>query len=310
MKVIYGLKNLKKPIKSSIATIGVFDGVHIAHKEILRRVVERSRKLGLPSVAVTFYPHPLRVLNQNARILSLVSLKHRVELIRDSGIDYLIVVNFTKSIADMPADMFVKNILIKKMGLREIYVGEDFFFGKGAKAGVNALKILSRDLGFRSVTVKPIKAGGKVVSSTLIRRLIMKGDIVTASRYLGRPVSILGTVVGGDRRGRQFGYPTANIDPHHEAIPPSGVYAVRAKFEGRNFKGVLNIGKRPTFHRDSIESDPVIEVHLFDFNEDIYGKDMEIIFIKKLRDESAFKDKDHLIEQIRKDIKTARALLL
>ena len=203
----------------------------------------------------------------------------------------------------------MKRILLDKLGARGIYVGENFYFGRGARADAKALRVLSGDFNFKVNIMRPIRKGNRVVSSSLIRRLIMDGRIDEASKLLGRPVSILGTVVRGRRRGRILGYPTANINPHHEAIPPSGVYAVKVNYGGEIFKGVLNIGIRPTFLKRDEEAEPTIEVHILDFDEKIYGEDLEILFVKKIRDEIKFKHREALRRQIRQDDREARLFL-
>lgn len=306
MKVINGLKGM---IKYGVVTIGVFDGVHIGHKKIIREVVKRAKVLKAKSIVLTFDPHPSKILNSRMYIPRLASLKHRIKLIGQLGVDYLVVIKFTRPVLNMPPEKFVKSILIRRLGLKEIYVGENFYFGKGAGAGVNALKKMARDFGFKIKIFKPIKREGHIVSSSLIRQLIVNGDIVKASRLLGRPVSILGTVVRGNKRGRILGFPTANINPHHEAIPPDGVYAIRIRFKDKLFRGILNIGVRPTFCKNSKACEPTIEVHIFNFNKKLYGEDLEVIFVKKMRNEKRFADRDSLVCQIKRDAEKARAFL-
>lgn len=307
MKIIHNLSNLKRPAKGTIVTVGVFDGVHLGHKKIIKRVVSRARDSGLKSVVLTFDPHPLKVLSPGLEVPSLISLKHRLEMLESLGVDYCIILHFTRKISLLSAETFVKKILSDKLNLKEIYVGENFFFGKGAVASIDALKKLSKRFAFKVVPVRPIKILGKTVSSSLIRDLIIRGDVSRASKFLGRPVSVLGTVVKGARRGRILGFPTANIDPHHEAVPPCGVYAVMVKLDDKVFKGILNIGTRPTFYGHRRE--PAIEVHIFDFNKKIYGRDIEVIFLKKMRDERKFSDQDLLAAQIKKDALTAQCIL-
>ena len=239
--------------------------------------------------------------------MSLISLGHRIRLIKELGADILVVLKFTKALADLPPEKFVKNILIKRFGMREMYTSGNFYFGKGASAGVSALKKMSEEFGFKLRVVKSRRSGGVVVSSTHIRRLIVEGAIAEASRFLGRPVSILGTVVSGSKLAKTLGYPTANINPHHEAIPPAGVYAVRIKFAGSIYRGILNIGARPTFFDKRARSEPVIEVHIFGFNKRIYGKDLEILFVKKIRSERKFKSLNALIAQIKNDERKAKS---
>ena len=235
-------------------------------------------------------------------------MKHRIRIIEELGADIILVINFTGPFAKIRPEEFVKNILIGKLGMRRIYVGENFYFGKGAGAGTAALKKFAGSFSFKIKVIKPVKTGRLVVSSSLIRRLIINGELDKASKLLGRPVSVLGTVVSGSKLARSLGYPTANINPHHEVIPPSGVYAVRIRYGRRLLKGVLNIGVRPTFYSPKDE-EPAIEVHIFGFHRGIYGKDLEILFVKKIRDERKYKDRSELMAQIEKDSRAARRIL-
>ncbi|MDP3804898.1 MAG: bifunctional riboflavin kinase/FAD synthetase [Candidatus Omnitrophota bacterium] len=307
MRIIKGLKNLRS-IRKSCVTIGVFDGVHIGHRKIIGKVVEAAKRVKLSSVVLTFDQHPLNILNTKSRVPSLISLKHRIKLIEELGVAYLVVLNFTKSFSRIPPEKFVRDILIKKIGAKIIYTGHDFYFGKAAEAGPELLKKLSFKLGFKAEIVKPVKVRGRVVSSSAIRDYISKGELEKAQALLGRPVSILGTVVKGTGLARHLGYPTANVNPHHETIPPTGVYAVRIKFGSRRFNGVLNIGTRPTFYSPT-DLEPSIEVHIFNFVGDIYGKDIEVLFVKKIREERKFKVIAGLVSEIKADEKKALQIL-
>jgi len=307
MRIVIGLKTLR-PIKNSIVTVGVFDGVHIGHRKIIGKVVEAAKRVKLSSVVLTFDPHPLKALNPKSRVPSLISLKHRIKLIGELGVDYLVVLNFTKSFSRIPPERFVRDILVEKTGAKVIYAGPDFYFGKGAKAGPELLKKLSLELGFKVEIVKPVKVRGQVVSSSAIRDYISNGELKEASALLGRPVSILGTVVKGTGLAKYLGYPTANVNPHHEAIPPAGVYAIRVRFGSRQFKGVLNIGARPTFYSPR-DKEPAIEAHIFGFRGNLYGKDIEVLFVKKIREERKFKVIADLIGQIKKDEKETLQIL-
>ena len=305
--MIRGLNNLHIK-EGSVVTIGVFDGMHIGHRKIIGDVVKRAKALGLASAAVTFDPHPLKVLSRGHAIPSLISLDHRIRLIKECGLDILVVLKFTKAVSSLSAEDFVKDILVDRMNAREIYVGGDFYFGKGRKAGPTALKALAKRHALKVRVVKPVKASGRVVSSSLIRKLIAAGELRKAAKFLARPVSVLGTVVSGANLARELGYPTANLNPHHEAIPPSGVYACLVRYGKKFYKGILNIGTAPTFYSPR-DREPAIEVHIFDFRKDVYGKDLEVLFIGKLRDEKRFKDKDTLVAEIEKDEKAARKIL-
>lgn len=294
---------------NSVVTIGVFDGVHIGHKAIIKKVAMRAKMIGLKSVVVTFDPHPLKILRPRYFVPSLISLKHRVKLIKALGIDNVLVMKFSKKIASMPPEKFVNDIIIGRLNAKEIFVGEDFCFGKGAKGHADVLKAIGQMKGLKVNIIQHVKKEHVIVSSSLIRRLVVNGQIDKVSRFLGRQYSILGTVVSGSKLARLLGYPTANINPHHEAIPPGGVYAVKVRFKKKLFKGIVNIGVRPTFYDHGRDEEPSIEAHIFDFGYRIYGKDLEILFGKKLRNEKKFKTIDSLVEQIKKDERIARRCL-
>jgi len=297
-------------MKKSIVTIGVFDGVHIGHRAVIKKIVDRAKAVSAISIVVTFDPHPLKVLGVGHLVPSLMSLKHRVNAIKDLGVDKVIVMKFDKRLSGMEPGGFIKNVIRKGLNAQEIFVGEDFCFGRGAGADIKALKRIAGPAGLKVHSVKAVKRNGQVISSSEIRRLVVAGRIKEASELLGRPFSILGTVVSGAKLARVLGYPTANINPHHEAMPPDGVYAVKVKFNKKLFKGVMNIGVRPTFYDHGRDAEPSIEVHIFGFHGSIYSRDLEIVFVKKMRAEKKFNTIDSLIEQVRKDEKAAKRLLL
>lgn len=299
MRRIYSLYKIKR----STATIGIFDGVHRGHQKILEKLVREARKLKTKSLVITFYPHPRKLLNPQSKVPLLISLEHRLKLMEEEGVDFFLVIKFTQAFSRIKADDFIKEILVNKLGIKTLVVGENFLFGYRGKGNFSLLRSLSKKYGFRLLGVKPVKMKSKYVSSTRIRRAIEKGDLKNASLMLGRPVTVLGTVVKGRKFGRHLGFPTANIDPHHEAIPPGGVYAVDVQLGEKNYKGILNIGTRPTFRKDK---DPTIELHIFNFKKDIYKKDVEIIFKKKIRDERKFSSVEALRKQIHKDTLRAR----
>lgn len=296
--------------KKTVVVIGVFDGVHVGHKKILRAAVKLARRNKAKSVALTFYPHPQSVLRHSKAALSLISLKHRINLIKSEGIDECIVFKFTKRFSRKPADIFIKDFLVDKLHAGWVVVGEDFCFGKKKKCGCALLAAKGRELGFKLERIPILKHKGVAVSSSLIRQAILSGKIKFAKRLLGRPVTVLGTVVKGRKIGRQIGFPTANINPHHEVVPPSGVYAVKVNIDKKYYNGVLNIGTRPTFYGiDKGDKEPAIEVYIFNFNRKIYGKDIEAVFIKKIRGERKFRNKEILAIEIKKDIKHAWRVL-
>jgi riboflavin kinase/FMN adenylyltransferase len=306
MRLLRGLGRLRLPEGGSITTIGVFDGVHLAHARIIGGAVKRARALGLKSVVITFDPHPARVLGGAAGVPSLISLEHRIRLIGALGPDYIVVARFTRSFAALKPEAFASRVLVSKAGAREVYIGDNFYFGRGASAGPASLEKIGRRLGFRVHIVPAVRIGSRRVSSSAIRALVRSGRLAEASRLLGRPVSVYGTVARGARIARELGYPTANINPHHEVTPPSGVYAVCANRAGRIYKGILNIGTRPTFYAPR-DREPAIEVHMFGFRRKIYGEDIEVSFIKKIRDERRFRSARDLVRQIHKDERRALA---
>lgn len=293
MRVIYGIGNLSK-FKKAVVALGVFDGIHLAHRRILRAAVKQARRIKGTCVALTFFPHPQK---QD----SLSSLEHRLRLISGLGVDVCLVVSFDKRFSRITAEDFVKDILIARLGAQHIYVGKNFRFGRGAKGDYKLLKRLSREYGFKLKISGIMKINNRAVSSTYIRRLIKKGDLAAAKILLNRPVSVLGTVIKGARLARGLGFPTANIDPHHEVLPPQGVYAARAIFNRRKYRGICYIGRKPTLAAGS-PGRPTIEIYIFNFNKNIYGKELEIEFLRKLRNEKKFPSLNILARQISKDI--------
>ena len=311
MKTFYSLNDfLKSRVspKKFVVTIGVFDGVHRAHQKIVEILAKEAKKNHLATLLITFDPHPANILQKSARVPLLISLSHRLRLLKEMGLDYVIVLRFDEKLYHMSAAHFINKVLAK-IRISEIIIGRNFFFGRNKKGTITDLKRSSEIYGYKVKVVTPFRHSGKVISSTWIRSLILKGDLKKSSRLLSRPVTVLGTVMKGYKRGRIIGCPTANIDPHHEAIPPSGVYAVKLKLKNKLYKGVLNIGRRPTFKKNSKDRESTIEAHIFNFNKSIYGKDLEIMFVKKIRKEKRFRDTSSLREQIERDKKLARRIL-
>ena len=296
MKIVFGFGKVYKS-KKPVVALGVFDGLHLAHTRILRAAVSLAQRLKKKAVLVTFWPHPQKEP-------SIYSLEHRLRLISGERLDLTLVAHFNKSFARLSAENFVKKILLDKIKAGYILVGENFRFGQGAKGDYKLLLKLAKQYHFRLKVFPVVKMGGRPVSSTYIRRLIFTGKLKEAQRLLGRPVSVLGTVISGDSFGRRLGFPTANINPHHEVLPPSGVYAVRIIFNQRNLEGVCYIGSKPTLKK---EEDKRVEVHIFNFKKNIYNKYLEIIFIKQIRKEKKFKSTSALSEEIKKDIFRAQA---
>ena len=305
MRIINGIKNLKLK-KPTAVTVGIFDGVHRGHKKILKELKKRAKSLRGKSCVVTFDPHPAKVLHPHRKPPMLVSTKHKLDLLAAAGVNIAVLINFTKRFASISPARFVEEILACRLNAKELLVGKGFSFGSHRSGNINNLRKLGKKFGFDVHSISSLKSGKKVISSTLIRKLIMAGELREAKRLMGREVAILGTVTKGARRGRGLGYPTANLDPHHEAIPPSGVYIVEVKLKNKNYRGVLNIGFRPTFSGEDSAKEPTVEVNIFGLKRSIYGEYVEVIFVKRIRRERKFTHKDHLRARIKKDIEITK----
>jgi len=303
MRIIYGIGRLKLD-KSSCVAVGVFDGLHRGHQSIIKKVVSVARRKKHLSVILTFFPHPDSIIKSRKKSPLLISLKHRLNLIRSFGVDVCVVVKFNSYFRKINARDFAFDILVKKCQAKDLVITKNFIFGRDKIGNATLIKKLAKEFNFKIHFQRDIKINNCMVSSTLIRHLIRRDDLKKASKMLGRRVEVVGTVVGGDSRGRRLGFPTANIDPHHEVIPPKGVYLIEAWLDKRRLFGLANIGFCPTFKKDERET---LEIHLLNFRRNIYGKDLRIVFIKKLRCEKKFKQKLYLIEQINRDIKQAKA---
>ena len=299
MKTILSPRKLRKAFEKTVVLIGVFDGLHRGHRCLIQKAVSLSRARNKKSVCVTFHPHPKKQP-------CLISLTHRLRLIEELGVDYCLVIKFNRRFSLVTAEDFVKDILVKFFHPEFIFIGENFRFGYQARGTVEVLKALSGIFGFKVRAIKELSAADKKISSRAIRHLIKAGELKEAQRLLGRRVSVLGTVISGAKRGRGLGYPTANINPHHEVLPASGVYAVKIFYREKEYRGICNIGTRPTF---SPEDNQTIEAHLFNFKKNIYGQDLEIQFIRKIRDEKKFPGHSSLVEQIKKDHQKALRIL-
>jgi len=306
MKIICGMSKIKRLPRKTVIAIGVFDGVHRGHRVIIKRAVSLAHRAGLKALILTFDPHPYHALHPHLRPPRIMSLDHRLKFFKELGVDICVVIRFDRRFSRLTAEGFAKYVLSEKLNAKKVIVGENFAFGSGKKGTKMALKKYGKRYNFSVECIKPVKARKRIISSSYIRRLITEGKLKNAARLLGRPVSVLGTVTRGDSRGRIIGFPTANINPHHEVIPPSGVYSVNIRLQYKAFNGILNIGKCPTF-KSNIDTEPTIEVHIFDFERDIYGCDLEILFVKKIRDEKCFSTREALVGQIRKDERRVRS---
>lgn len=305
MKIYHGLwdKNLKRRPRS--IAIGIFDGVHRGHRRILSRGVYDAKRFHAPSMVVTFDPHPVKILKPAAAHPILMSLPHRLRFFERLGVEETLVIRFNRRFSQTTRERFLKELLIGKLGMRSLCVGHDFRFGCRGEGDAAYLSEKSRELGFHLSFVRPVKYRREIISSTRIRRLIESGRLGTAREMLGRPVSVYGTVVHGRGRGKSVGFPTANLNPHHETLPPAGVYAAWGFLNGRRLKGVIHIGEKPTFN----DKEKSLEVHFLNFHKNIYGKEIELIFVARLRGIRRFKSREDLSGAIQKDAGQALRIL-
>lgn len=304
LKSIPQLSEIRGPI---VLAIGVFDGLHLGHEAVISRALSDAQKQNGSAVAVTFDPHPARVLRPESAPRLLTATKHKLDLIAALGIQHALVIPFTTEMAATSPEDFVRSLFSACRPLREICVGHDWSFGRDRAGDLALLKRMGDELGFEEIGVPAVSVDGEIVSSTLIRAAVETADFAKAERLLGRPYSVLGMVVKGDGLGRQLGYPTANLSAHNEQFPPDGVYAVEAMIGKRGFTGMVNIGVRPTISTASGER--LLELHLFDFSGDLYGKDVEVFFHQFLRTEHKFSGLEELLRNITRDAEQARGIL-
>ena len=307
MKVYKGLYEIKKPFHRPALTIGNFDGVHLGHQALFRRVVELAGPRNGDTVALTFEPHPMKVLRPQKPQKLISTMDHKVELIAEAGIEYLIRLPFTKELAGTSAHDFVNEILHQTIGVEDLVVGYDYAFGKGRQGNISLLQAMGSKLGFNVHVISPVSVEGMVVSSTNVREYVTLGEMKKVRLLLGRYYQIHGIVQEGIRRGGPVvGFPTANLRIDKEDLcPKPGVYVVQVIHQDQCYGGVMNIGYNPTFGGQDLGA----EVHIFDFEKDIYGHPIKLDFIQRLRDEKKFSGPKELAGQITKDVEAARLVL-
>ncbi len=291
---------LPPTVTATVVTVGTFDGVHRGHLDVIRRLVDQARDRGLPSLVVSFDPHPLEIVNPAAAPMLLTTSEEKLEVIAETGVDYFALVPFTHNLAQYGAEEFVDRVLVARFRMAELLIGYDHGFGHRRAGNVSVLQSLGATRGFKVDVVEPVSLGdGQHVSSTSVRRAVAGGDLVRAAQGLGRPYSVSGTVVAGNSRGRTLGFATINLSkqPARKLLPPEGVYAVMVQTPLGRFGGMMNLGPRPTFG-DAIVS---IEAHLFDVEEDFYGMRVRIDFVAFLRETRAFPGAAELVKQLGKD---------
>ncbi len=304
MQVIRGLHNLREEHRGCVATIGNFDGVHLGHQAVFRHLLEKGRVFGVPAAVITFEPQPQEFFSLDTAPARLTRMREKLQAFRNSGIERVLLLEFGRRLAEMSARAFVQRLLVEGLAVRYLFVGDDFRFGKGRAGDIDLLRESGRRHGFEVENMTTFALGEQRVSSTRIRQVLTRGDLDAAARLLGRPYRICGRVARGDQRGRTIGFPTANIDLHRKVSPLRGVYAVHVYgLSDQPLPGVANIGTRPTVSGDTRY---LLEVHLFDFQDTIYGEHVEVEFRRKLRDEQRFDSFEQLRRQIVQDAREAR----
>lgn len=290
----------------SCVTLGNFDGVHLGHQHLITRVHDRALSLGLPSVVITFEPHPLRFFTGKKTPPFITLPRQRTKLIKALGIDHILCLEFNQQLATMTPEDFVHSILVQGLHVRELIIGYDYALGKGRQGNFNLLRTLGAKWGFAVEQLKPIMIDQAIVSSTRIRDLVEAGDVWGARNLLGRFYRVSGTVIHGQNRGaRLLGFPTANMHLEDELFPKKGVYCCWAEVDGQIYPGVANIGYNPTFGNQILS----VEVHILDFNGNLYGSELKVHFVQRLRGERKFAGLEELKEQIAKDITLGRTVL-
>ena len=307
MKIVRESIELGKLKGPAFATLGNFDGLHLGHQKIIRELISRAREAKGLAVVVTFDPHPREVLNPGEPLFLMTTMDHRIRLFEQMGVDLVWVMRFDRDFANISANAFVEEILFPNLKFCELIVGKNYVFGKNRQGNAELLRLLSQKLQFKADFVEPVETQGVVVSSSWIRRLIREGRLKEVEVLLGRPYSVCGPVVRGSGIGAEIGFRTANLDSDRILLPPRGVYAVEVKLKDQTWLGVANIGVRPTIEELERER---LEVHILDFQTNIYGSVIEVVFMEKLREEVRFPDKTSLEKQIRKDVENVRMKFL
>lgn len=306
VKVYYNLSEFVQPT-NSVVTIGTFDGVHLGHQKILKRLVSEAKAVQGESVLLTFYPHPRMVLNPERKQLLLSTLDEKIDLLRQQGIDHLLIQPFTREFSMMTYEEFVREILVSQLAVKKLVIGYDHQFGRNREGSFENLRKMAPELGFEVDEISAKLIDDNVISSTKVREALEVGRVEEANALLGYQYAISGTVVKGRQLGRTIGFPTANVvvSDTFKLIPSNGVYAVQVLHNDKVYQGVMNIGVRPTVDGVSRTN----EVHIMDFNSDIYGESLKVNFVQRIRDEVKFDSLHALKSQIKKDEQMARALL-
>jgi len=302
MRIVRGLESYRADSRPSVVALGVFDGVHLAHRAILGAAVEAARAVDVTALACTFDRHPMEILHPERAPVPITTLEERLELIAEVGVEATVVLTFSRELASLEPEAFVKDMLLSRLHARGIVVGFNHRFGRGARGDARLLQSLAERLGFEARVVPPLEIDGVPVSSTEIRSALQRGDVQRAAQFLGRPYGIGGSVTAGAGRGRTLGFPTANLAADRPLLVPTGIHGGRLAEDGRQHRAVVNVGFRPTFGETSL----AIEAHLLDFSGDLYGRQVRLTFVDRLRDEMRFASVEALKAQIERDVAAAR----
>lgn len=305
MDVLHGVQNIGGKIPFPIVAVGNFDGIHLGHQAIMKAVVERAKRTGGTGVVLTFEPHPLKILQPQLSLKLLTSFDEKTQLLEAMGIEKIICLEFSEAFSRQTPFDFAKRILYDAVGVKEVCIGWDFAFGREREGKAGDLVKMGEDLSFTVSIFEPVYLDGMVVSSSRVREHLQKGEVDQAARCLGRFYSMEGPVTLGTQKGRQLGFPTANLLPTEKMMPREGVYAVRVLSGGKSLKGAAYIGTRPTFSSKEV----TVEVHLLDYQEDLYQKRLRIDFVQRIRDERKFENEGDLARQIESDIRETRTFL-
>ncbi len=299
MELIYGVDRFKKCDRALYLALGNFDGIHMGHKELINQVVSHAQANQGIAAAFIFEPHPIKVLHPEKAPKMLVTAERKAHLLKELGLDILIYQEFTRDISCWTPEHFAQEILVDKLAAQKVFVGFNYSFGHKGRGTPEMLGLLGKELGFDVQVIPPVEVQGHLVSSSLIRQLLKSGDIPNAAAMLGYEPMLRAQVVPGENRGASLGFPTANLKFSEDLIIPGpGVYAARIIIDQKVYKSVVNIGTKPTFH----DNYPLtVEVHIIDFSGDVYGAEIELVFVSKIRDEKKFAGIQELVEQIRKD---------
>ena len=305
MDIIVGIETIRRKFRNPVLTLGNFDGVHLGHQKIFNAVKEEARKIDGEAIVFTFDPHPLQVLDPQRCPPFITPFKKKLMLVEMLGIDVIIVATFDLGIANITPEAFVKQILVDKIGVKKILVGYNYYFGKDRRGNVEMLIQLGKKFGFEVKVIEALKVNDTPVSSSKIRELIQDGQMGQAAQLLGRNYRLMGKVIWGSSRGKDLGFPTANLEILNGLYPKTGVYATKVIIGNKTYLGVADVGYNPTFGKNPLS----VEVHILDFTRDIYGEEIQLIFFDRIRDEEVFEEPDSLVRQMEKDVDVARKIL-